>query len=110
MSVKRFSWILANLRVSDNTLMPKKGEPRYDKLYKIRTLLNSVGKHFETTRVVSNDESMIKFKGTLKQYMPQKTIKRCYKVCLFNNKNRYYQKFDIYTGKGLLNKVKRIRK
>lgn len=105
MPVKRFSWLLSNLHLNDNLLMPKKGEPNYDKLYKVRPLLTSLSDSFKNcmapTRDLSVDESMIKFKGrsTLKQYQPKKPIKRGYKVWILANQRGYCQKFEIYTGK-----------
>lgn len=105
MPVKRFSWILSNLHLNDNVMMPKKGSPGYDKLYKLRPLLNSMSSNFEKcmhpTVELSIDESMIKFKGrsSLKQYLPKKPIKRGYKVWVLADKNGYCQRFQIYTGK-----------
>ncbi|CAH1970101.1 unnamed protein product [Acanthoscelides obtectus] len=105
MSVKRFSWLLGNIHLNDNSLMAKKGEANYDKLYKVRPLLNRMseafGKCMLPSREVAIDESMIKFKGrsSLKQYMPKKPTKRGYKVWMLADKNGYCLKFDIYTGK-----------
>ncbi|KAF0724430.1 piggyBac transposable element-derived protein 4-like [Aphis craccivora] len=47
------------------------------------------------------DKSMVKFKGrsTLKQYTPQKLIKRGYKIWMLNDKTKYTAKFQVYTGK-----------
>ncbi|XP_008180523.1 uncharacterized protein LOC103308611 [Acyrthosiphon pisum] len=44
---------------------------------------------------------MVKFKGrsTIKQYMPQKPIKRGYKIWMLNDKTKYTSKFQVYTGK-----------
>ncbi|CAH1967799.1 unnamed protein product [Acanthoscelides obtectus] len=105
MSVKRFSWLLGNIHLNDNSLMTKKGEVNYDKLYKVRPLLKSMseafGKCMLPSREVAIDESLIKFKGrsSLKQYMPKKSTKRGYKVWMLADKNGYCLKFDIYTGK-----------
>ncbi|CAH1981734.1 unnamed protein product [Acanthoscelides obtectus] len=105
MPVKRFSWLLSNIHLNDNAIIPKKGEAGYDKLYKLRPLLTALSQNFERcmnpTREVSIHESMIKYKGrsSLKQYLPKKPIKRGYKVWILANKNGYCQKFQIYTGK-----------
>jgi len=44
---------------------------------------------------------MVKFKGrsTIKQYMPQKPIKRGYTIWMLNDKTKYTSKFQVYTGK-----------
>ena len=51
---------------------------------------------------VSVDEAMILFKGqsSLKQYMPQKPVKREIKVwALADASNGYIANFQVYTGK-----------
>ncbi|CAI6356801.1 unnamed protein product [Macrosiphum euphorbiae] len=86
MPVNRFSWLLSHLHLNDNSVIPKKGDANYDKLYKVRPFLNLVLKNsqavYNPNRIVAIDESMIKFKGrhSSKQYMPKKPIKRGYKV------------------------------
>lgn len=47
------------------------------------------------------DESMIKFKCrcSIKQYMPQKSIKRGYKVWMRCDENCYVCQFELYCGK-----------
>lgn len=86
MPVNRFSWFLSHLHVNDHNLQPKRNEPNFDKLYKVRPLLDSLSKtflqHFNPNEYQSIDESMIIFKSrsSLKQYMPMKPVKRGYKV------------------------------
>lgn len=105
MPIKRFSWILSNLHLNDNTYQPKRGDPDFDKLYKIRPFLEHLSNKFlslyHPTHKQAVDESMIKFKGrsTLKQYMPKKPIKRGYKVWMRCNETGFASQFDIYTGK-----------
>lgn len=105
MSVKRFGWLLAHLHINDNSLMPKRDAPNFDRLYKVRPLLQHLEKAFKTallpSEVLAIDESMIKFKGRsfLKQYMPKKPIKRGYKVWMLCDKSGYCLKFEIYSGK-----------
>ena len=105
MSRNRFSWLLSNVHLNDNDNQPKKGEDNYDRLYKVRPLLNSLSDTFshsyKPTCNQSVDESMIRFKGRscLKQYMPQKPIKRGYKMWVRANENGYISQFEIYTGK-----------
>ncbi|GFQ93506.1 piggyBac transposable element-derived protein 4 [Trichonephila clavata] len=86
MPVRKFVWILGNLHLNDNNLMPKKPEKNFDKLYKVRPFLDHLSekflKVFKPGLKQAIDESMIKFKGrsSLKQYMPKKPIERDYKV------------------------------
>ena len=53
------------------------------------------------SRQVSIDESMILFKewSSLKQYKPQKPIKRGYKLWAMVNMNGYMNKFEVYQRK-----------
>ncbi|KAB0804596.1 hypothetical protein PPYR_01566 [Photinus pyralis] len=105
MNVNRFSWILGNLHLNDNEVMPKKGQPGFDKLFKLRPFLDVMQQKFEAcfslTECGAIDESMIKFKGrsSLKQYLPKKPIKRGFKVWCLADGSGYLSKFQIYTGK-----------
>lgn len=105
MPVNRFGWLLGNLHLNDNITMPKRNEPSYDKLYKLRPFLSSLEESFQRClnlhEHVAIDESMIRFKGrsSLKQYMPKKPIKRGFKVWVLADETGYAWKFDIYTGK-----------
>ncbi|KAH1021503.1 hypothetical protein HUJ04_011009 [Dendroctonus ponderosae] len=80
-----FSWILANIHLNDNSVQPGRDSPNYDKLYKLRPLLDILSETYKNSwkpsKNQSIDESMIRFKGrnALKQYMPNKPIKRGYK-------------------------------
>jgi len=104
MSLNRFSWLLSHLHVNNNDLQPKRHEPNFDKLYKIRPLLKHISKnflnHYDRGKNQSLDESMILFKGrsSLKQYMPMKPIKRGYKVWVHADESGYICEFQVYTG------------
>ena len=69
------------LKFNDSQQQPARGEPGYDKLYKVRPLLNLVVENFKLmytpTQSLSIDESMVGFKGRLAflQYMPKKPHK-----------------------------------
>jgi hypothetical protein len=105
MPLNRFSWILSHFHLNDNSVIPKRGDVNFDKLYKVRPFLNLILKNsqalYNPNRVVAIDESMIKFKGrnAAKQYMPKKPIKRGYKVWALADKHGYLWNFDVYTGK-----------
>lgn len=105
MAVNRFSFLLGHFHLSDNTKEPKKGTPSYDKLYKLRFIINELNKNFKTfwnpCKHQSIDETMIKFKGriSIRQYMPAKPIKRGYKVWIRADETGFVSEFQIYTGK-----------
>lgn len=107
MTCKRFKKILEAIHCNDNTKAKKREEEGYDKLYKIRPVINSLNHKFEAVYIPSScqsvDECMILFKGrsSMKQYMPLKPIKRGYKVwARCDPVTGYLSEFDIYTGKG----------
>ena len=86
--------------------MPQRGEPNFDKLFKVREFLNDLNTNFRVNynahREQAVDEATIKYKGgtSLKQYMPMKPIKRGIKIwCRADSANGYLCEFDIYTGK-----------
>ena len=101
----RFWKLWSNLHIADNTSAPPRDDPGYDKLYKVRPMLDILGAAFhaahEPSQQVSVDEAMVRFKGrsSLKQYMPMKPIKRGFKIwCLCDTNSGYLQEFQIYTG------------
>lgn len=105
MPVNRFGWYLSKLHVNDNSLIKSRNEPGFDKLFKIRPILDILTVTFKScynpTRIQSIDESMIAFKGrsSIKQYMPNKPTKRGYKVWTRADAFGYVCLFEIYTGK-----------
>lgn len=102
MTRNRFQAILSNVHVNDNSLITPENK---DKVFKIRPLIQSLNNQFDIlyhgTRELSVDESVILFKGrsTLKQYNPQKPIKRGYKLWTIADQNGYIKQFDVYQGK-----------
>ena len=105
MSLKRFDSILSYLHLNDNAVMPERGSPIFDKLYKVRSYLSMIIKNFKkcymATDVIAVDESMIKFKGrsVMKQYNPIKLISRGYQIWVFANKSGYFIDGEIYSEK-----------
>ena len=78
----------------------------YDRLWKIRPVINVVQKQsqmaYTVGKHVSVDESMIGTKGRLSflQYMPKKPTKWGIKVWISSeSKTNYIHKFQVYTGK-----------
>lgn len=90
----------------DNSELARPGTPGYHKLGKIRPLITLLVNKFEymyrLQKNVSVDEAMIRFKGrsTLKQYIPNKPIKRGIEVwVLADAENGYIACLVIYKGK-----------
>lgn len=96
MNRDRFSEILSNIHINDNTAIPVNNK---DKLYKLRPMIDSLNQTFfdayHGTHELSVDESMIRFKGrsTLKQYNPIKPIKRGYKLWCIADQKGYILNF-----------------
>ncbi|XP_051167638.1 piggyBac transposable element-derived protein 4-like [Leptopilina boulardi] len=105
MTVNRFGFFLSHLHLNNNNNEPKKGHPNYDKLYKLRLIIDTLSHTFKSCwnpgKYQSIDESMIKFKGrsSLKQYMPAKPIKRGYKSWTRSDESGFISEFQVYTGK-----------
>ena len=106
MSSRRFELILKFLHLSDSRQQPSHGETGYNKLYKIRPLLNLIVENFQSvytpTQSLSIDESMIRFKGRLAflQYMPKKPHKWGMKAwVLADAANGYVWDWRLYAGK-----------
>ena len=102
----RFREIGRYLHFVDNGTLAPLGDPAYDRLGKIRPLIDHLSSRFRAVysphRDVAVDEAMIKFQGrsSLKQYMPLKPTKRGIKVwVLGDSHNGYFWKFQVYTGK-----------
>ena len=102
----RFLEISRYLHFVDNDTLPQRDSPSFDRLGKVRPLLDHFSEKFKSVylphKEVAIDEAMIKFTGrsSLKQYMPMKPIKRGIKVwVLGDSSNGYFCNFQVYTGK-----------
>lgn len=104
--LNRFKHLLGSLHFNDNDKALPRGIPGYDRLYKIRPILDAVHKKcsllYNPHQANSIDEAMVGFKGrsSLKQYMPLKPVKRGYKIwCRCDPTNGFTCSFQVYTGK-----------
>ncbi|XP_047115840.1 piggyBac transposable element-derived protein 4-like [Schistocerca piceifrons] len=85
--------------------MPKRGQANFDKLFKIRPLVEMLNKRFaqcyQPHQKEAIDESMVKFKGrsSMKQYMRDEPVKRGCKMWMLCDESAYNLKFQIYTGR-----------
>ena len=79
---QRYQTISRYLHFVDNSTLASRGHVNYDRLGKVRPILETVNANFQAVynphREVSIDEATIKFQGrsSLKQYNPMKPIKR----------------------------------
>ena len=106
MSSRRFELLLKFIHLNDSRKQPARGQPGYDKLYKVRPLLDAVVGNFQSSyspsENLSIDESMVGFKGRLAflQYMPKKPQKWGMKAwILADASNGYVWNWRLYTGK-----------
>ena len=105
MSYRRFRVLLSCLHLVDNTTAIPRGQDGFDKLHKVRPLINIIQTNmmdcYNPHREVSIDEAMVGFKGrsSLKQYLPMKPTKRGFKIwCLCDSSNGYVYRITVYTG------------
>ena len=98
--------MLSCFHLNDNSMMVPPTSPNFDRLHKVRPLVEMVKdnclKQYHPSRHNSIDEAMVGFKGRIgfKQYLPAKPTKRGYKVwCRADSCNGYLCDFNIYTGK-----------
>lgn len=102
----RFEEIRKFLHFNDSSKEAARGEPGYDRLFKVRPVLDHVRNKFQSsfnpTKNISVDEGMIAFRGRLsfRQYMPAKPTKYGIKVWMAaDSSNGYVLNFDVYLGK-----------
>ena len=86
--------------------MVPSSSPSFDRLHKVRPVLEMVRKNYieeyRPSRNCSIDETMVGFKGRIgfKQYLPMKPTKRGYKIWVrADAANGYMCDFRVYTGK-----------
>ena len=103
---KRFTQIKSFLHFVDNSTLPDRGDPNFDRLGRVRPVLDIITSNLKSVyqpgRETSVNEAMIKFKGqsSIKQYMPKKPVKRGIKAwVLADSNNGYVYNLQIYTGK-----------
>ena len=103
---KRFLEIQRYIHFTNNASIIARGQEGYDRLAKVRPVLESVRKtflsNFNPHRENAIDEAMVPFKGrsSLKQYVPLKPVRRGFKVWVrADSTNGYISDFSVYTGK-----------
>ena len=103
---KRFLDLRRFLHFVDNEMLPVRGEEGYDRLGKVRPVIEAIRHSFLSSysphQQCAIDEAMVPFKGrsSLKQYLPKKPIKRGFKVWVrADSVSGYVCDLDVYTGK-----------
>ena len=108
MTRDRFVDIEKCLHLSNNLMQPVKGEPDYDRLFKVRKLLDLLNKNFkacaDTEEIMSVNEQMIPYKGrlVLKVYMKNKPSKWGIKIWALAGQSGYIHSFNVF-GDNLVN-------
>ena len=102
----RFFDIQRYLHFADNSTLAALGADGYDRLGKIRPIIDMINEQllmlYHPHKEVSVDEAMIPFKGrsSMKQFMPKKPVKRGFKIwARADSTNGYISEFFVYTGK-----------
>ena len=102
----RFLSILSFLHCANNEEMPRRDTPNFDKIFKIREVLEmfvaSWQEHYYPAREVAVDETVIGFSGTVSflQYNPNKPHKWGITVwSAAESTTGYVYCWDVYTGK-----------
>ena len=104
----RCQLLLKFFHLSDNDLMLPRSDPNYDRLHKIRPLLEHLSNKFQTVYQpgphLSLDEAMVLWKGMLsfKQFIRNKRTRFGIKVFQLCEDNGYTYKFAVYTGSGMV--------
>ena len=106
MPLKVYEKLTEYLHVSDRENQPPRGSPQYDKLFKIRPVLNTMtetfAQYYKPSQDQAIDEGMVAFTGHLSyvQYLPAKPVKCGIKLWLRCDSNSaYLHQFDVYLGK-----------
>lgn len=103
MSVNRFEEIKRFIHFNDNSKLPEKNNPDYDKLFKVRPLCTQIQ---NIIRSIPKEEHLAvakqiipaKSRTSLKQYNPKKPHKWDYKVFVLSGKSEFCYDFDIFAG------------
>ena len=87
MPIDRFKALLHYMHINDNSKAVPRNQQGYDRLHKIRPMIERLQQTtwrtcYNPPREQSIDEAMVGFKGhnVMKQYMPMKPTKRGFKV------------------------------
>lgn len=103
MAVNRFEAIRAVLHFNNNENHLPKDRPDYDRLHKIRPVIDHLNHTFSSIPIdqrLSIDKQMCttKIAHFLKQYLPNKPHKWGYKLFVLRSLMGYAYRFEVYSG------------
>lgn len=103
MSLNDFKKICQFLHFNDNSTQPPSDNPGYDRLHKIRPILETLKKKCQSVpkrEALSVDEQMCATKASnyLRQYLPNKPHKWGYKLLVLCDDRGFAYDFEIYSG------------
>jgi len=106
MTCSRVHNLVQYFHAADRAAKPARGHPAYDRLFKVRPVIDVIGETccdvYHLSREASIDEAMIAFTGRLSiiQYMLKKPIKRGIKVWVMCDANTaFMSRFEFYLGR-----------
>ena len=105
MTRNRYQLLLRFWHSNDNEHEPARNDPRRDRLYKVRPVVDHLQTVFQSVykpdKFVAIDESLLLYKGQLifKQYIPLKRARFGIKLFHLCEDSGYTYKFHVYTGK-----------
>lgn len=105
LSLKRFEKLTRYFHLNDNTTQGARGTPEFDRLHKIRPVLDETRRTFRSQmnppKQQAIDEGMVKYKGRFfaRQYMPNKPVKRGFKIFMRCDEDGYCYDYWPYMGK-----------
>ena len=103
MPLQRFENLKRFFHMNDNLKMPKRGEVNFDRLYKVRLLLDCIlesCRGIEQEEAHSIDEQIVptKSKSSLRQYLPNKPHKWGIKIWARCGVSGIVYDFSVYVG------------
>jgi len=103
MSLRRYETIRRFLHFNNNHTMLSKDNPNFDRLHKIRPLIDHLNTKYSSVQCnqyLSVDEQLCatKARSYLKQYLPDKPHKWGYKLFVLCDDDGFSYKFEIFTG------------
>jgi hypothetical protein len=96
----RLKKLTENINCNDNTKAVSRGEAGYDRLHKLRPVIDALNSRLKEVYIPSSvmavDESIVPSKGR----SSMKPVRRGYKVwCLADSRTGFVSQFDIYSGR-----------
>lgn len=103
LTINEFEKIREFLHFNDNTSQKHFGEPGFDKLHKLRPVINELRERFRSIPLEENlslDEQMCPTKARhhMRQYLPAKPKKHGFKFFVLCGASGYGYDFELYTG------------